>query len=191
MSNINLLPWRDTLACRRKKQFSLLFSVCLCLTTVFVFFADWLVEREISYQRHQNQRLQKEITILDNQLGEIRLLKERRKALLERMHLIERLQLRRNISVRLFNQLPELIPDGVYLNTLSLENEQIDINGKTEAYGRVATMMRSIDNSDWLGKSKISTIFLDSTSPLSLSQFSMMFKVIETSLFPDMAKGDK
>jgi Tfp pilus assembly protein PilN len=34
---------------------------------------------------------------LDTQLGEIRLLKERRKELIDRMQLIEQLQMRRNI----------------------------------------------------------------------------------------------
>ena len=75
------------------------------------------------------------------------------------MQLIEHLQMRRNLPVRLFNQLPSLVPNGVYLNTLALQNNQIDVNGKTEAYGRVASMMRRIDGSGWLGQSQISTIF--------------------------------
>jgi type IV pilus assembly protein PilN len=191
MSNINLLPWRDALARRRKKQFNLFFSISLFATCVLVFFADWLVTREINYQRYQNQLLKNEIIILDTQLGEIRLLKERRKELLERMYLIEKLQLKRNLPVRLFNQLPELIPNGIYLHTLSLENEKVDINGKTESYGRVATMMRRIDSSGWLGQSKISTIFWDKNSSVSFSQFSMMFQIIDTSLYPSTVKGNK
>ena len=146
-------------------------------TVALGFFANWLVERQIAAQQQRNQRLVQEMTILDAQLGEIRLLKERRKELIDRMQLIEQLQMRRNVPVRLFNQLPSLVPNGVYLNTLAMQNNIIDVNGKTEAYGRVASMMRRIDGSGWLGQSKISTIFAADVAPVSLSQFSMMFLI--------------
>ena len=177
MSNINLLPWREARAQRQKKQFGALLGIFVLVTVALGFFANWLVDRQIVAQQQRNQRLVQEMTILDAQLGEIRLLKERRKELIDRMQLIEQLQMRRNVPVRLFNQLPSLVPNGVYLNTLSMQNNTIDVNGKTEAYGRVASMMRRIDGSGWLGQSKISTIFAADVAPVSLSQFSMMFLI--------------
>ncbi|WFO50533.1 PilN family type IV pilus biogenesis protein TapN [Aeromonas veronii] len=177
MSNINLLPWREARAQRQKKQFGALLGIFVLATVALGFFANWLVDRQIVAQQQRNQRLVQEMTILDAQLGEIRLLKERRKELIDRMQLIEQLQMRRNVPVRLFNQLPSLVPNGVYLNTLSMQNNIIDVNGKTEAYGRVASMMRRIDGSGWLGQSKISTIYAADVSPVSLSQFSMMFLI--------------
>ncbi|MGU5769356.1 PilN family type IV pilus biogenesis protein TapN [Aeromonas sp. YN13HZO-058] len=177
MSNINLLPWREARALRQKKQFGALLGIFVLVTVALGFFANWLVDRQIVAQQQRNQRLVQEMTILDAQLGEIRLLKERRKELIDRMQLIEQLQMRRNVPVRLFNQLPSLVPNGVYLNTLAMQNNIIDVNGKTEAYGRVASMMRRIDGSGWLGQSKISTIFAADVAPVSLSQFSMMFLI--------------
>lgn len=187
MSNINLLPWRVARAQRQKKQFGVLLGVFLAATASLAFVIDWLVVQQISHQQQRNQRLVQEMTLLDAQLGEIRLLKERRKELIDRMELIEKLQMRRNIPVRLFNQLPVLVPNGVYLNTLALQNDRIDVNGKAEAYGRVASMMRRIDGSDWLGQSQISTIFTAEVAPIALSQFSMMFQIASTSL--NTAKG--
>ena len=177
MSNINLLPWREARTQRQKKQFGALLGIFVLVTVALGFFANWLVDRQITAQQQRNQRLVQEMTILDAQLGEIRLLKERRKELIDRMQLIEQLQMRRNVPVRLFNQLPSLVPNGVYLNTLAMQNNIIDVNGKTEAYGRVASMMRRIDGSGWLGQSKISTIFAADVAPVSLSQFSMMFLI--------------
>ncbi|MGN5137730.1 PilN family type IV pilus biogenesis protein TapN [Aeromonas sp. 164P] len=177
MSNINLLPWREARAQRQKKQFGALLGIFVLATVALGFFANWLVDHQIAAQQQRNQRLVQEMTILDAQLGEIRLLKERRKELIDRMQLIEQLQMLRNVPVRLFNQLPLLVPNGVYLNTLSMQNNIIDVNGKTEAYGRVASMMRRIDGSGWLGQSKISTIFAAEVAPVLLSQFSMMFQI--------------
>lgn len=192
MSNINLLPWREARAQRQKKQFGALLGLFVLTTVALSLFANWLVERQIAAQQQRNQRLVQEMTILDAQLGEIRLLKERRKELIDRMQLIEHLQMRRNVPVRLFNQLPSLVPNGVYLNTLSLQNNIIDVNGKTEAYGRVASMMRRIDGSGWLGQSKISTIFAAEVAPVSLSQFTMMFLIAnDTAAAGNMAKEGK
>ncbi|TNJ17930.1 fimbrial protein [Aeromonas sobria] len=192
MSNINLLPWREARAQRQKKQFGALLGVFVLVTVALGFFADGLVERQISTQQQRNQRLVQEMAILDAQLGEIRLLKERRKELIDRMELIELLQMRRNVPVRLFNQLPELVPNGVYLNTLAMQSNTIDVNGKTEAYGRVASMMRRIDASGWLGQSKISTIFAADVAPVSLSQFSMMFLIANNAaVSADVAKENQ
>ncbi|MGL4933025.1 MAG: PilN family type IV pilus biogenesis protein TapN [Aeromonas sp.] len=192
MSNINLLPWREARAQRQQQQFGLLLAVLVLITAGLGFVADWLVEGQISHQQQRNQRLVQEMTIIDAQLGEIRLLRERRKDLIDRMELIEQLQLRRNVPVRLFNQLPELVPNGVYLNTLAMQSNAIDINGKTEAYGRVASMMRRIDGSGWLGQSKISTIFSADVAPVSLSEFSMMFLIANNAVVSaDVAKESK
>ncbi|RSM29711.1 PilN family type IV pilus biogenesis protein TapN [Aeromonas salmonicida] len=192
MSNINLLPWREARALRQKKQFGVMLGIFLAITASLGFAADWLVKQQISHQQQRNQRLLQEMTILDAQLGEIRLLKERRKELIDRMQLIEQLQMRRNLPVRLFNQLPSLVPNGVYLSTLALQSNRIDVNGKTEAYGRVASMMRRIDGSGWLSQSQISTIFAADVAPVSLSQFSMMFLVATTaSVTVDVTKGQQ
>ncbi|WP_265467014.1 PilN family type IV pilus biogenesis protein TapN [Aeromonas salmonicida] len=192
MSNINLLPWREARALRQKKQFGAMLGIFLAITASLGFAADWLVKQQISHQQQRNQRLLQEMTILDAQLGEIRLLKERRKELIDRMQLIEQLQMRRNLPVRLFNQLPSLVPNGVYLNTLALQSNRIDVNGKTEAYGRVASMMRRIDGSGWLSQSQISTIFAADVAPVSLSQFSMMFLVATTAgVTVDVTKGQQ
>ncbi|MGL6048865.1 MAG: PilN family type IV pilus biogenesis protein TapN [Aeromonas salmonicida] len=192
MSNINLLPWREARALRQKKQFGVMLGIFLAITASLGFAADWLVKQQIGHQQQRNQRLLQEMTILDAQLGEIRLLKERRKELIDRMQLIEQLQMRRNLPVRLFNQLPSLVPNGVYLNTLALQSNRIDVNGKTEAYGRVASMMRRIDGSGWLSQSQISTIFATDVAPVSLSQFSMMFLVATTAgVTVDVTKGQQ
>ncbi|MBV7415570.1 MULTISPECIES: PilN family type IV pilus biogenesis protein TapN [Aeromonas] len=189
MSNINLLPWRMARAQRQKQQFGAMIGLFLAGTAALAFAIDWLVVQQIGHQQQRNQRLVQEMTILDAQLGEIRLLQARRKELIDRMQLIDQLQTRRNVPVRLFNQLPMLVPNGVYLNTLALQNNRIDVNGKAEAYGRVASMMRRIDGSGWLGQSQISTIFTADLAPIALSQFSMMFQI--ATLPQNVAKGQQ
>lgn len=177
MSNVNLLPWREAMDLRRKKQFGLLVVLCLVFTVLLGSLVDWLVMQQVERQQARNQHLQTEITALDIQLAEIGKIKQRRQELIARMRLIEGLQERRNLPVKFFSQLPNMVPNGVYLDQLQLQGAKIDVTGKTEAYGRVANMMRRIDGSEWLGQSRISTIFSTASEAMALSQFSLVFMV--------------
>ena len=108
------------------------------------------------------------------------------------MQLIDRLQHSRNQAVHLYNDLPALVTTGVYLDSLAVKAGQVDVVGRTEAHSRVASMVRLIDKSGWLGQTSISSIFAtagadkDKGQTIALSQFSMMFKILSN----DLAQSD-
>ncbi|MFP2769709.1 PilN domain-containing protein [Oceanisphaera sp. KMM 10153] len=179
MSNINLLPWRENERAARKKQFMVILAVASLITVAVMLAGNMWIHQQITRQQQRNQFLQNETVKLDVILGEMRNIKEQRHKLLERVALIDSFQQRRNLSVRLFNQLPELVPPGVYLSSLNVVGNQIDIVGKTEAYPRVANMIRDVESRDWLYEPRISSIFTSDTDPIALSQFSMRLNVRE------------
>ncbi|WP_108652317.1 PilN domain-containing protein [Dongshaea marina] len=178
MSAINLLPWREAVKQRQKTQFFTLLGCFAVLTLLLVFAVNWFIGKAVDNQNSRNQYLQREMVVLDSKIGEIQRLKKRRAQLIERMDLINQLQLSRNLSVHLFNQLPKVVPPGVYLGSLKLNNKRIDVVGDTEAYSRVANMMRRIESSGWLGNTKILSIFETQKEPIILSQFSLYFDVL-------------
>ncbi|WP_375057275.1 PilN domain-containing protein [Zobellella sp. DQSA1] len=180
MSNINLLPWREGLRAGQQKQFMVWLGGASLVTLAVMLVVNLWVHQQIARQQERNQVLQTETARLDLILGEIRHIKEQRAQLMERMLLIDSFQQRRNFSVRLFNQLPELVPPGVYLNSVNVTHNQIDVVGKAEAYTRVANMIRRIEGSGWLTEPRISSIFASDAEPVALSQFSMLFRVSET-----------
>ena len=49
---------------------------------------------------------------------------------------------------------------------------------KSQAYNRVASTMRLIDGSGWLGQTAINSIFANDTALMKLSEFSMRFNVL-------------
>ncbi len=179
MSNINLLPWRESVKAGQKKQFMMILSVASLITVTVMLVANMWINQQTARQQQRNQFLQNETAKLDVILGEMRDIRDKRLELLERMTLIDRFQQRRNVSVRLFNQLPELVPPGVYLSSLNVVDNRIDIVGKTEAYPRVAHMIRDVERRDWLYEPRISSIFSSDMQPIALSQFSMQLKVRE------------
>lgn len=178
MSNINLLPWRESAKERQKKGFFTLLGVCAAFSVVAVVAVNQYVSHRIDIQNQRNQFLQNEIAMLDSQIGQINQIKLQKQALVNRMKLIDALQQSRNISVRLFNELPVVIANGVYLQSLNFNQSQIDVVGKAEAYNRVANTMRLIEGTKWLGQAAINSIFTDETNKLKLSDFSMRFQVL-------------
>lgn len=177
MSNINLLPWREGVRAAQKKQFMVNLAVAALITVSVMLVANMWINQQTARQQQRNRFLQNETAKLDVVLGEMRNIREQRAKLLERMSLIDSFQQRRNLSVRLFNQLPELVPPGVYLSSLNVVDNHIDIVGKTEAYPRVANMIRQVERRDWLYEPRISSIFASDRQPIALSQFSMQLKV--------------
>ena len=190
MSNINLLPWREASKRRQKRLFLGVLGIAAVLVLSLVLLVDFIFKQAAESQERRNQYLQGEITQLDARIGEINKLKKRRSDLIERMQLIDRLQQSRNQAVHLYNDLPALVTTGVYLDSLAVKDGQVDVVGRTEAHSRVASMVRLIDKSGWLGQTSISSIFAtagaDKAQTIALSQFSMMFKILNN----DLAQSD-
>ena len=178
MSNINLLPWRESAKERQKQGFFILLGVACLIAAGLVFAVNQYFNHQISAQNQRNQFLQHEIAILDTQIGQINEIKAQKQSLVNRMKLIDTLQQSRNVSVRLFNDLPVVIANGVYLQSVNVNQSQIDTVGKAEAYNRVASTMRLIDGSGWLGQTAINSIFANDTAFMKLSEFSMQFNVL-------------
>ncbi len=192
MSNINLLPWREASKRRQKRLFLGVLGIAAVLALSLVLLVDFIYKKAAENQERRNQYLQGEITQLDARIVEINKLKKRRSDLIERMQLIDRLQQSRNQAVHLYNDLPALVTTGVYLDSLAVKAGQVDVVGRTEAHSRVASMVRLIDKSGWLGQTSISSIFAtagadkDKGQTIALSQFSMMFKILSN----DLAQSD-
>lgn len=177
MANVNLLPWRQIQAKRQQRQFIGLLGVLMVLTLVFCAGLDWFIERDIEHIERQNGQLSAANARLDQQLGVVRRLKAEREALIARMTLIDQLQQQRNLPVRLFNQLPQLVPDGVFLSQLSWQKQHVEIQGHTQAPAALAKMMRNIESSGWLAQPQVGTLSAQHERGAGLSEFTLMFDI--------------
>lgn len=150
MPRINLLPWREQLREERKKRFVMTLGGVLVAAAVGVFAGDRYLTASIDHQSARNAFVRQEIAVLDARIKEISELKTRREQLLERMKIIQDLQGNRPIIARVFDQLVRTLPDGVHFSALQMKGKGITIQGIAESNGRVSTLMRSLDGSDWL-----------------------------------------
>jgi len=150
MANINLLPWREARRRERKRQFVVSFLATLGGAVAALLIWDLWVSSQMDDQESRNQRLVRQIALLDQEVAEIRDLQRKRNELIERMRVIQSLQGNRPVIVRLLDQLVKTIPDGVFYTSLETKANLVSIEGVAESNNRVSSLMRQLDASDWL-----------------------------------------
>lgn len=149
MANINLLPWREREREERKKQFLITLGIVAAIAGAILFAADRFMVNRISNQSALNQYLTVQIAAVDKEISEIRQLQEQKRDLTARMAVIQDLQGKRPVIVRLFDELVRTLPDGVYYNNVTRTETSISIQGIAESNSRVSALMRALDDSEW------------------------------------------
>jgi type IV pilus assembly protein PilN len=158
MAGINLLPWREAARKKSQQQFVMtaVGAVLLGAATVGAGYA--YMQGRIAYQESRNQYLTTQIKQLDSKIAEIKTLDAQRKALLDRIAVIERLQSTRPGIVHLFDEMVNALPKGLYLTQLQQTGNKIKIEGKAESNARVSSYMNKLNASPWLSSSDLNTI---------------------------------
>ena len=161
MAGINLLPWREEARKKSQQQFVMSVVAAVALGVMVVGAGYTYMEGRISYQQQRNTYIQNEIKRLDVALKEIKTLDANRKALLDRIAVIERLQSTRPGIVHLFDEMVNALPKGLYLTKLSQDKNKIKLEGKAESSARVSSYMNRLNASPWLSSSDLNTIKVD------------------------------
>lgn len=158
MAHINLLPWRERLREERRREFLSILVGVVIIAAGLLFLVDRYFNGEISTQVARNNFLRTEITMLDEQVAEISELRQQKEDIRARMNVITDLQGTRPVIVRIFDELVNTLPDGVYYESLERRGNQIAIEGVAESYSRITELMRRLDDSQWFTAADLSDI---------------------------------
>ncbi len=186
MARINLLPWREELRKKRKKDFLIAMGVSVVLTLVGFVFVHLYIQGIQTYQEQRNQILTDEITRLDQKLGEIKNIEETKNKLLAKIDLIQKLQESRPEAVHLLDEIPRTTPDGVYLTRFTQDGQALTYEGKSQSNARVSAFMRQIDASKWLRASNLDVIRAEDSRISAQSTFKLRAILGKQ---PDVAKA--
>lgn len=149
MAKINLLPWREALREQRKKEFISINIGVFLLGLVLVALAWAFFNQRLNDQQQANQLVQEANNQLDGQLKSLDGLQARRDQIVERMKLIQDLQGKRPVVVRLFDELVRLTPPNMYLTRFERKGDQFIITGRAESPNTVSEFMRNLETSPW------------------------------------------
>jgi type IV pilus assembly protein PilN len=152
---INLLPHRQMRRARAQRMFTGLAVLFAGLGVAVVAVGQYWISSAQERQEHRNAFLREEIAKLDKQIAEISQLKEKTQNLLARKDVVESLQANRGESVRLFAELSNRVPEGLYLKNLKQTGDAFSISGYAQSSARVSTFMRALNESTLFQEPKL------------------------------------
>lgn len=181
MIRINLLPHRELKRKARQQQIAILAGITCILGAAIVWGGDEIISKKIEYQNERNQYLQRQIAILDQQIEEIKQIKQQTQELLMRKEIIETLQAHRTHVVHILDQIARSMPDGVYLKSLKQTDQHIHLSGYAQSNAWVSTLMRNLDSSPRFESPLLIEIKAVSINNVRLNEFDLNVKLVEPS----------
>ena len=186
MSHINLLPWRESLRQQQKQQYlTLLFVVALIMFAI-VYSVGMAIDSMTANQNLRNQYIEAEIAVLDDQIEKIKNIRESKKAIEQRMALIEQLQTSRNVAPIVLDELARLVPPGISFRSISRKGNLMEVLGVSESNNRLADFMRRLENSKVFNNGELSSIVADTSASDAVSDFKLTFSISST-VAPDFS----
>lgn len=162
---INLLPHRALARKRRKELFNVGLGVSALVGGVVAVLVFLWYQAQISAQQDRNQTLQSEIGKFDAQIKDISGLEAEIAALLARQQAVENLQADRNMPVHLLTEVVQQLPEGIYINSLRQEGQNVALQGVAQSNERVSELLRNLgNNSPWFASPELVEIVAGSVS---------------------------
>ncbi|ATE61268.1 PilN domain-containing protein [Thauera sinica] len=173
MIRINLLPHREEKRRQRRKQFYVLSAMMVVLGGLIGLLVHTIYAGYISEQEARNAFFKSEIAKVDQQIVEIRRLREQIDALLARKQVIESLQGTRAQTVHLFNELARAMPEGVYLKSAKQAGQRVTLVGYAQSNARVSHLMRNVDASPFLEQPALVEVKAATVNNRRVSEFTL------------------
>ncbi|MCZ8257170.1 MAG: PilN domain-containing protein [Polaromonas sp.] len=176
---VNLLPHREAARKRRREVFFAALGIAALIGGLICGAVYSWYLAQIEAQRGKNNFLKTEITRLEGQIKDIATLQAEIAALRARQNAVEDLQGNRNMPVYLLSELVKQLPDGVYINSMKQENQNVLITGVAQSNERVSELLRNLsNNSAWLTQPQLieitaGTVALSQRDQRRVSNFSV------------------
>ena len=158
---VNLLPWRE----KQRRLHQRRFIGMLLSAIVIVVFTQWLASQYLQYQqRIQQQRLtylNDYITQLDQRLETMKMAQLAYNKIVERLKFVETLQNNRNKTTQLMNMLPSVVPQGVYVDKIKMNADQVEMTGIAENTPHLTMMLNNLEQSEQLHDVRMHSIVHD------------------------------
>ncbi len=168
---INLLPHREVARKRRKDLFNVSLGASALLGGVIAGTIFLWYQAAITQQQGSNLVLETEIKKLEGQIKDIAGLEAEIAALRARQQAVEDLQSDRNLPVHLMTELVNQLPDGVYINRMVQQDQQVSLAGIAQSNERVSELLRNLaNNTPWFTKPELIEITSGSATISSKEQ---------------------
>lgn len=158
MTRINLLPWRDEL--RKKKQEEFIIGIVLVAVAAIaiLFGIQKYLEGQIAEQQDKKRIVVEKLAEVNLITAKIKDIEIQNSILQSKRNAIQRLQKSRPEIVHFIDTIARVTPEGVFLTSLTQNNAQVALHGKTQSNARISAFMRNVETSHWLVSPELNII---------------------------------
>lgn len=174
MTRINLLPWREVRRRQQQRDFMIVLAAAGLVAALAVFLTNWLIDQQIAHQEARNDYLRGEITRLKKAEAEIKELDKVKSRLLGRLTVIQNLQASRPGMVKVFDTLPRLLPENVYLTSVKIQGNQLTLKGIASSNNVISNFMRNLSESGEFGEPVLTVVETKTINEVRASVFELM-----------------
>ncbi len=147
LHHINLLAWRENQREEHRRRFIGL----IVLGAIAALGVQCGIGKYYQYQQDQQQQrldyLAHYISQLDKRIEAMKIAEQEHGKILERLKIVEGLQNGRNKTTEFMNLMPSVIPEGVYVDKIKMNDYEIEISGISDSTPRLATMLDNMERS--------------------------------------------
>ncbi|MHC6800371.1 PilN domain-containing protein [Vibrio antiquarius] len=179
---INLLPWRENQREEHRRRFISLVALGM-LVAIGI---QWGIGKFFEYQQDQQQErldyLTHYLAELDQRIEAMKIAEQEHSKILERLKVVEGLQNGRNKTTEFMNLMPAVIPEGVYVDKIKMNDLEIEISGISDSTPKLATMLDNMERSAKLNDVEMHSIVHGKArfgKEFQTFKVSFMFKVPE------------
>jgi type IV pilus assembly protein PilN len=141
-----------------KPNIFIIIAISLLLIGIVVLFMHYMILDKIHYQQERNKYLQQEINKYNIILREYNDLKTKKQILIKNIELLQTIETNRIQVIHLFEELINLVPDGVFFSRLTQNGNKIVLEGVTESEKNLFILIQNFKQSKWLTNPKIYSI---------------------------------
>ncbi|EKD45539.1 MAG: hypothetical protein ACD_69C00244G0002 [uncultured bacterium] len=144
MTQINLLPWREQARKNKKIRFGLTIAATLSLALFCTLIAHLYLQMLITMQQQRNAYLQTQLSQEQTILSMLNKKKQEQTTINSELHFIMSLRQENYQAIRLFDTLVRVIPEGISINKIARDGNNIVLLGKAQSNLQITLLMKNI-----------------------------------------------
>lgn len=190
MIEINLLPHRESRRIADLRQTVAILFLGLVVAFGGTFFVARDLNADLERAETNVRQLEAAIEQFKPQQVQVAKFKKQRKRLEDKIDVIKGLERARTGPVRLFDELSNLVPDRLWLQTLKTKGHNITLEGLSLDTGIVADFLRSLNQSEYFSEVDLKkTSGGNSVGGVKLVKFKIRADFMNTKLSGSSKKG--
>ena len=158
MTTMNLLPWRQAVRSRRKKENITTIVIAAFVAACLVFLITLGLSIKIGKEEKNVRYLQNKITSLDKTLEEIKGLEVKKTELIGKINVLQGLHSPRADTAKIFDELVVAIPTDIILVNVKRIGGTISLEGFANSNSDVSILMKNIERSPLLTNARLMEI---------------------------------